>query len=227
MTRIALIALTAFLGLAACGSEADPTAAPAGSDPVALPGVARIVCKTDGPPLVETPAVKPQPDGVHLEIVNETGADLSFALPSLGFGAAPGTSTEVVDLGPGELTVSCSDPDSLAEAEPPDAVLEVVDEDGIWVSTELGCHEQVSSVADYAPGARGETTDPLAAAHTALEGYGLDQDDELVRAGYPEADVTKVVLVREGENLAVVDLIDDGTGKWLVSTVTACSTLAG
>jgi hypothetical protein len=226
MTRIALIALTAVLGLAACGSEADPTAAPAESDPAALPGIARIVCQTDGPPLVETPAVKPQPDGVHLEIVNETGADLSFALPTMGFGAAPGTSTEVVDLGPGELTVSCSDPNTIGDAEPPGAVLKVVDEDGIWVSTELGCPEQVSSVADYAPGARGETSDPLAAARSALEGYGLEEGDELVRAGYPEAEVARVVLLRQGESLAVVDLIDDGAGKWLVSTVTACSTLA-
>ena len=32
-------------------------------------------------------------------------------------------------------------------------------------------------------------------------------------------------MVRDGEPIAVVDLIDDGTGKWLVSMVTACSSL--
>ena len=32
-------------------------------------------------------------------------------------------------------------------------------------------------------------------------------------------------LVRAGEVLAVVDLVDDGAGGWLPSTVTGCSSL--
>jgi hypothetical protein len=224
MTRLMLLALVAALGLAACGSMEEPDAKPqAESQPTPLPDVARIACKTDGPPVVETPAIKPQADGVHLQTVTETGTDLALVIPTLGTNAPKGTSTQIVDLGPGELTVACHSADDFAE--PPTSRLEVVDEDGIWVSTELDCPEQFSGVSDYAVGARGETSDPLEAARKAVEGYGLEPDDVLERAGYPEAEVARVRLVREGEPLALVDLIDDGTGKWLVSMVTGCSSL--
>jgi hypothetical protein len=226
MTRLTLLALMAVLGLTACGSVGEPDATPrAESESSALPDVARIVCKADGPPLVETPAVKPQTDGVHLEIVNETGADLTLVLPTMGTGAPAGTSTQVVDLGPGEVTVACAAPEMLGDVEPPTAPLEVVDEDGIWVSTLLTCPEQFSSVTDYVVGARGETSDPLEAARKAVEGYGLEPDDVFERAGYPDAEVARVRLVRDGEPLAVVDLVDDGTGKWLETMVTGCSSL--
>jgi hypothetical protein len=113
----------------------------------------------------------------------------------------------------------------IADVEPPTSRLEVVDEDGIWVAPELDCPEQFSGVTDYAVGARGETSDLLDAARKAVEGSGLEPDDVLEQAGYPEAEVARVRLVREGEPLAVVDLIDDGTGNWLQSMVTGCSSL--
>ena len=47
----------------------------------------------------------------------------------------------------------------------------------------------------------------------------------VLRAGYPETDTVRVRVVRDGEPIAVIDLIDDGTGKWLVSMVTGCSSL--
>jgi len=228
MKGFVVLALAASLGLPACGAGqgAEPLAPTGGPEAAALPDVARIVCEPDGT-RVEPPSVKPQPDGIHIEIVNETGSERSFSLTSadgggMGIGAPAGTSTQVVDLGPGTLTVACTDPALEAEAGEP---LEVVDEDGIWVSTQLGCTEQFSQVADYVQGAKGETSDPLQAARKAVEGYGLEPDDVFERAGYPDTDVVKVRLVRAGEQLAVVDLIDDGTGKWLVSTVTGCSSL--
>jgi hypothetical protein len=228
MTRLALLGLVAALGLAACGSMEEPEATPqAESEPTGLPDVARIACKSDGPPVVETPAIKPQADGVHLEIVNETGAELTLVLPTLGTGAPKGTSTQIVDLGPGELTVACRAADDLAEVEPPAATLEVVDQDGVWVSDVLACPEQFSQVNDYAVDARGETSDPLEAARKALAGYGLEPNDVLERAGYPAADGARVRLVRDGETLAVVLLVDDGTGKWLVGGLNGCSSLQG
>jgi hypothetical protein len=228
MTRLAVLALAAVLGLAACGSGESPGAEPrAEEEPAALPNVARIVCRAAGPPVIEARTVKPQRDGVHLGVVNETGADLTLVLPTMSTGAPAGTSTQIVDLGPGELTVACAAPDTLGDVEPPTAPLEVVDEDGIWVSTLLDCPDQFSSVADYAVGARGKTSDPVEVARNALEGYGLEPDDVLERAGYPDAQVVRVRLVRDGEPLAIVDLLDDGTGKWLESMVTGCSSLAG
>ena len=109
----------------------------------------------------------------------------------------------------------------------PGEPLQVVDPEGLWVSTELPCGEQFSSVADYIQGAEGETSDPLEAARKAVEGYGLEPDDVFEPAGYPEAEVPKIRLVRAGVPLAVVDLLDDGKGKWLVGTITGCSSLEG
>lgn len=227
MRRLPLLALVAALGLSACGAGQDegsgsPTTE---TEAAALPDVARVVCEPSGT-RVETPVVKPQPDGIHLEIVNETGSERSFSLTSAdggtGTGAPAGTSTQVVDLGPGALTVACTDPTLEAEGGEP---LEVTDEDGIWVSTRLGCAEQFSSVIDYAQDAKGETGDPLEAARKALESYGLEPDDVFERAGYPEAEGTSVRMVRAGESLAVIFLVDDGDGKWLVGGVNGCSSL--
>jgi hypothetical protein len=229
MTRLLVLALVAALGLSACGAG-SPDAPPedAGELPVSpVPDVARIVCVEEGAARVETPAVKPQGDGVHLEIVNETGGARAFAATDdqgggLGGNAPAGTSTQVVDLGPGTLKVSCEDP----ETEPgPGEPLEVVDEDGVWVSTTLDCPEQFSTVIDYVMGAEGESADPLEAARKGLEGYRVEPDDTFELAGYPEAESINVRLVRDGESLAVVHLVPDGAGKWLVDMVTGCSSL--
>lgn len=222
--------LLALFLLSACGAGEEAgsgatTSAPE-PQPPALPDLARAVCTEDGVTL-ESPSVKPRVDGLHVEVVNETGSELAFSLSGteagLGFGAPPGTTNEIVDLGPGTLTVACSDP--ATEPDEDGATLEVVDEDGVWVSTALPCSEQFSQVVDYIQGAKGETSDPLAAARTAVEAYQLEPDDVFERAGYPEAEVVKVRLVRDGAPLAIVDLVDDGSGKWLVSMVTGCSTL--
>lgn len=230
MKLLTVLVLALALGLSACGAaeEADPVSAPHESQPAALPGIARVVCDEDGT-RVETPAVKPQGDGIHVEIVNNAAGERSFSLTSvegggMGLGAPPGTSSQIVDLGPGPLTVSCTDPADEVEGGEP---LEIVDEDGIWVPTTLGCPDQFSQVIDYVAGAKGETSDPIEAARKAVEGYGLEADDVLERAGYPDAETVRVRLVRNGENLAVIDLMDDGSGKWLVGMVTGCSILQG
>jgi hypothetical protein len=165
---------------------------------------------------------------VHVEVVNNVAADRSFSATSedgaggMGLNAPPGTSTQVVDLGPGSMRISCTDPAVPVEG---GELLEVVDEDEVWVSTELTCADQFSQVTDYMVGAKGETSDPLEAARDAVKGFGLEAGDVFERAGYPEAQTARVRLVRDGETLAVIDLIDDGEGKWLTSMVTGCSSL--
>jgi hypothetical protein len=232
MHRILILLVVALLGLTACGAGEDADSGSGGPaestepEPTALPDVARVVCDENGARL-ETTSVRPQPDGIHFEIVNETGSERSVAIQNAqgtgtGMGVPAGTSTQIVDVEPGALTVSCTDPATEPGA---GEALEVVDEDGIWVSTRLGCAEQFSQVVDYIQGASGETTDPIEAAKKAVEGFGLEPDDVFERAGYPDTDTTRVRMVRDGEPSAVIDLIDDGTGKWLVSMVTGCSSL--
>jgi hypothetical protein len=76
-------------------------------------------------------------------------------------------------------------------------------------------------------GAKGETSDPLEAARKGIQGFKLEADDVFERAGYPDTDVVRVRVVRDGDVIAVVDLNDDGTGKWLYTGVTACTFLEG
>jgi len=232
MNRILVLLVVALLGLTACGAGDDAESGGGGGaestepEPAALPEVARLVCDEHGV-RVETPSIKPQADGVHFEVVNETDGERSLAIESaqgtgVGMGVPAGDSTQILDVEPGDVTVSCSDPSVEPGA---GESLEVVDEDGVWVSTRLECEEQFSQVVDYIQGATGETTDPLQAAKKAVEGFQLEADDTFERAGYPETETARVRMLRDGEPIAIVDLIDDGTGKWLVSMVTGCSSL--
>ena len=199
MHRILVLLLVAMLGLTACGAGEDADSGSGGPaeaaepQPTALPDVARVVCDESGARL-ETSSVRPQPDGIHFEIENETGSERSVAIQNAqgtgsGMGVPAGTSTQIVDVEPGALTVSCTDPATEPGA---GEALEVVDEDGIWVSTRLDCAEQFSQVVDYIQGASGETTDPIEAAKKAVEGFGLEPDDVFERAGYPDTDTTRV-----------------------------------
>lgn len=230
-----VLALAAALALPACGAGQET--APAGStespEPeAALPNVARVVCESGRAPTVETPAVKPQRDGVHIDFVNETGKDLGFSIedPSeggMGAGAPPGTSTQIVDLHPGTVTIACYDDATEDGSEVPRSPLEIVDQDGVWISTRLTCSSDTafSQTVDYMQGARGEA-DPLEAARTALEHY-TQPEDVIEPAGYPDTEVRIYRLVRTGDVLATVSVWDDGAGGWLQDTVTGCGELEG
>ena len=50
--------------------------------------------------------------------------------------------------------------------------------------------------------------------------------DMVEPAGYPEAETPVYRLVRGSDVLATVDLLDDGAGGWLPSTVNGCSSLS-
>jgi len=230
MRRVLLIVAAVF-ALSACG--AGRTTAPAGStessESGALPDFARVVCQATGPPRVETPAVKPQPDGVHIRFVNETGKDLSFSIedPSgggMGADAPEGTSTQVVNLHPGTVSIACFDAFTEDAGKVAQTALEIVDEDGVWIPARLTCTQRFSGFTDYAAGARGKA-DPLEAAREGLDSY-IRASDTIELAGYPDAKETLLYrLVRAGDVLAIVELEDDGVGGWLAGNVTGCSSL--
>jgi hypothetical protein len=224
------LVLAAVLALTACGAgrETAPAGSTESSQPSSLPDFARVVCEAAGPPRVEAPVVKPQPDGVHIRFLNETGKDLSFSIedPSeggMGANAPQGTSSQVVDLHPGTVSIACYDAFSEDGSEVAKTPLEIVDEDGVWIPAKLTCAQQFSGYADYAPDARGDP-DPREAARGGLDSY-MQAGDVVEPAGYPEGETPLYRLVRAGELLAIVDLEDDGAGGWLPSTVTGCSSL--
>jgi hypothetical protein len=227
--------LAAAVALPACGAgqEAVPAGSTESREPeAALPNVAHVVCESGRAPTVETPAVKPQRDGVHIDFVNETRKDLGFSIedPSeggLGAGAPPGTSTQVVDLHRGTVTIACYDDATEDGSEVPRSSLEIVDQDGVWISTRLTCSSDTafSQTVDYIQGARGEA-EPLEAARKALEHY-MQPDDVVEPAGYPDTEVRIYRLVRTGDVLATVSLWDDGAGGWLPDTLTGCGELEG
>jgi hypothetical protein len=229
MGRVVLI-VAAVLALTACGAgpEVRPAGSTESSQTEALPDIARVVCQAGSRPQTETPAVKPQRDGVHIRFVNETGMDLAFSIedPSeggIGADARQGTSAHVVDLHPGTVSIACYDALTEDGSEVTKTPLEIVDEDGVWIPATLTCAEAFSSHADYTVDARGHR-DPLEAARGGLEPY-MQAGDVVEQAGYPEAETPLYRLVRAGEVLAVVDLQDDGAGGWLPSSLTGCSSL--
>jgi hypothetical protein len=230
MGRVLLV-VAALLALTGCGAGSETTG-PAGStqnsEPEALQDVARVICQAESPPRVETPAVKPQPDGVHIRFVNRTGKELTFSIEDPGEGgmganAPQGTSTHVVDLHPGTVSIACYDGFTEDGSEVATAPLRIVDKHGVWIPATLTCAAAFSGHTDYAPEARGDA-DPLEAARGGLEGY-MQPGDVVEPAGYPEAEQPVYRLVRAGEVLAIVDLEDDGAAGWLPSTVTGCSSL--
>ena len=231
MNRILVLLAVALLGLTACGAGEDAgSGGPAESttsEPTALPDVARIVCDENGARL-ETPSVKAQPDGIHFEIVNEAGGERSLSIQNAegtgtGMGIPAGTSTQVVDIEPGALTVvlhrSCHRAGRRRGARGRGRGRHL----GLDPSRPVPSSSRRSSTTSRAPPARPPIR--LVAARKAVEGFGLEPDDVFERAGYPDTDTARVRMVRGSEPVAIVDLIDDGTGKWLVSMVTGCSSL--
>jgi hypothetical protein len=137
MKRVALLAAVATLGLSACGSgrEEDSVPADRGVAAKGLPDVARVACKENGTRVRPT-TVKPQPDGVHLEVVNRVDdrmrvnvGDKTDGALYQGLDAPLGTSEEVLDVRPGSIWLACRG--SLADPLAQPAVLEVVDEDNV------------------------------------------------------------------------------------------------
>lgn len=219
-----LAALAAVMALGAgCGESPDVQSA---SGLEAAESVV-VVC-ADGETRVATPVVRVQEDGVHVRIRNETAAGLSLLLRQNGGGAgadAPRGVSELVTASvvPGDVHVACYDSDLADPSEVPVATFEVVDPEGLWISTDLDCESVVSVTSDFLAGTAGLTGTAVEAAHSGLaERNRLQPGDKLEAAGYPLAGLPVVRVVRSGLTVATVELQDDGGGGWLITTVTAC-----
>jgi hypothetical protein len=228
MKSVALLAAVAILGLSACGSgrEEDSVPADRGVAAKGLPDVARLVCKENGTRVKPT-TVKPQPDGVHLEVVNRVDermrvnvGDKTDGTLYQGLDAPLGASEEVLDVRPGSIWLACRGPLADPAAQP--AVLEVVDADNVWLEgtgTVPDCETSVSGISDYMLDTPGYPTPAEAVRHQFADAF--EPGDVLEQLGYPEASPATLALVRDGVTAWGVTVTDSGRG-WLVESDSRC-----
>jgi hypothetical protein len=215
MRLFAVLAFCAISLLAACGAD-SPTV---DAEQTGLPDVARVVCETDGTRV--TPLAKPQRDGIHLEILNQTGKDLALEIgesdgePVMGTNADRGTSKEVLDLAPGAIWLRCSEGGW--------AQIEVVDEDDVWIEgtgATPGCETTVSGTSYFGPDSRGYPT-PAEAVREQFSAH-FEPGDVLEQVGYPEEDTPTLSIVRDGVSVWGFQLVRDEAGGWIVDTDSRC-----
>lgn len=214
------LAITMLI-LAGCGAESS-SSQPREGRPVAAPFV-EIVCTKDGGTRLWTPVVEVQPDGVHLDIGNRAGGPTSFF--GLSLEVSEGRHRDVISEPPGRLRVACypySQHDG--DAKPVKYDLELVDPKGHWVSTELQCETDMvaGSTGDYAlPLNTGHGQDPLAVVKEGVK--GLQPDDVVEIAGYPEADVPTVRVVRDGKVIGAYGFLRAEDGGLLIEGSASCA----
>jgi hypothetical protein len=186
--------------------------------------VAMVRC-TDGAAEVETPTVRPLSDGVHI-VVEAPGAgeELGVVFQSvternmyLSGGQDPRNGL-VRELGSGMWRVACYDgpqePDHVADDAP---TIEVVDPEGLWIPTTLGCtggHAGVTLSQEFWTTAED--------AIRAVE--GVRPTDVVELAGYPEGASAGLVwrVVRDGSVVAWLHVRHVGN-EWYVIAGMGCA----
>jgi hypothetical protein len=218
--RLALA--VALLTLAGCAEETPRSDVREGR-PVAAPFV-EIVCTQDGGTRLWTPVVEVQPDGVHVDIDNRAGEPTSFF--GLSVDVDEGRHKAVVSEPPGKMRVACY-PYSQHEsdAKPVRYELELVDPKDHWISTELECESDSlmqSTISDFAhPLDQGMSNNPLELVREGVR--GLEADDVVELAGYPEAEIPTVRVVRDGRVIATFGFIQADDGGLAIETGDLCA----
>ena len=209
-----------LLVLAGCAEVETPRPQTREGQPVAAPFV-EIVCTKDGETRLWTPVVEVQPDGVHLDIENRAGEPTSFF--GLGLDVGEGRHKEIVNEPPGLVKVACY-PYSQHEGDtkPVRYDLELVDPEEHWISTELECDTDMvaGSTGDYASPTTGGGHDPVAVVEESVK--GLEPDDVVEVAGYPEAEVPTVRVVRTDKVVGVYGLLKTEDGGLLIEGTASC-----
>lgn len=118
--------------------------------------------------------------------------------------------------------MSCSPVSADGTDTSPTAHLRVEDPSGSYVSAELECAtgEAYGSGGDYGEATTGFAGDPVRVVRDHVS--GLEFDDLIERAEYPESQVPVIRVVRDGAVVGKVTLRDDGSGGRLDDTVEGC-----
>jgi hypothetical protein len=178
---------------------------------------------------LDAPAVKAQPDGVHMTIVNTSGEDLGFSVSLWsggGFGenAPRSKGKRILSLPPGEVKIGCPDPEF--EGDPTDGLptLTVVDPTSLYVPKELQCTSEtaIGSSHDYAEDATGDKRNPVEIVAARFEDE-LAPEDKVVRAGYPdEGGDPTIAIRREGRTGVAVHLFGNEKEGYLIDSEDIC-----
>ncbi|CAN5484169.1 hypothetical protein BH20ACT23_BH20ACT23_16760 [soil metagenome] len=209
--------------LAGCAAVESPRSQTREGRPVAAPFV-EIVCTKGGDTRLWTPVVEVQPDGVHVDVENRAGEPTSFCGFTLD--VEEGRHEEVISEPPGRIKIACY-PDSQHESDtnPVRYDLELVDPRDHWVSTELECEPESmmqSSISDFAyPLGKGLSKDPVELAQDTVK--GLESDDVVEIAGYPEAEVPTVRVERDGKVIGVFGFLKAEDGGLVIETSDLCA----
>ena len=215
-----LLAVSIMLAVAACGEtrSAPPASGPAPE--VLLPDVAVVACTANGTKLL-TPAVQPQPDGIHIELRQESGDPATLSTDT-GGGGKPGE--RIVLTGAPDATHMGCMTDADWNADPPAhrgwVTLQVHDQRGLWVDDRPAPAQCSSAIYDYdtsAPGTPESDLAELVARH-----FKVGPGETVERAGYPEQRPIEYRLVRDGVVVGVAQFTPSTTSGWLIESVTDC-----
>jgi len=223
------LVVTAVLLLAACGAESQPgTEEPAqASSPseksAETSSLLKVICYDDGSTELLDDTVKASADGVHIQVDNRAGEFVSLNGTAIDFGE--GITEDVAQVAPGEAKVACWPGSMHRGPEPKRLPVTVIDTAGHWRPGELGCGEdsliagQTNDYADGSPGIEGEPVD-IVRENTP----GLEEGDEVVPIGYPEANYGRAVGVkRDGAFVAIIGFTPTDKGRWLIGGGSTCA----
>lgn len=167
---------------------------------------------------LSTDLVQPQPDGVHLRVVN--GSDEAVSVE--GFDADPGTTNWVLSRGPGTMGLTCWPFSQHASGEAPTpSPLEIVDPRRLYVDGSVECEIRSHTSVDFAEPPIDDGPPPLEVARDLI--IGLEPDDLLRLTGYPEGDRGGIAVIRDGQVVASYGIMRFEGEPWSIAAGSACS----
>jgi hypothetical protein len=184
-------------------------------------GVAEIICEADGSTTILTPRVLVQPDGVHVHTVSHL--DEPAEIIDLSHDVDPGETEWVSHTPPGTVETACNPFSQHDSGEaPPTVPVEILDPDGIYVTGEIQCSGTSSAgIGDFAEAPLDVGPVPLGEARAAIR--GLDDDDQLLHAGYPKQRDASVIVRRHGQIVASFGFVTFDGQEWVIEGSQICT----
>lgn len=181
-----------------------------------------VVCNQDGTTELHNFDVVASADGIHFRVDNRAGETVS--LNGTGRDFDEGITVQVALITPGEYEIACWPLSMHTGPEPETQTIHVTDPGGLWVRPALACPEGTPgsgyATLDYGYGSPGKKGDPVDLARRVLR--RLEEDDEVIPIGYPEAEFRDVALMRHNKQIAHLSYSPADDRGWLLGGYSAC-----